>query len=408
MMCYDADKTVFSMLTKRWTSKPLATILWALAACWIVALVEGGACAASPPGGAWLTGEAFRARLDAVIPKVFWSGVPLRTVIRSLSSSQRIAILMDRRVDPEQPVDLTLDEVTVQTLLERITQPRELGWTPLGPVIYLGPAETAAILRTLSALRHDDVAKLPASAAAVFRRSEPLVWEDFATPRDVLGQLAQSVGIQIKGLDRVPHDLWAAADLPALPWVDRVTLVAAQFDLTFRIGAEGRLIELTPLPERVAVVRRYPGGRDPQRLAQQWAELVPDSQVKVVGGDVWVRGLIEDHERLAPVSGSKARVPPKRWAASRATAGKRPEVRFTVQSAKGPLDRLVGELGQKLGMEVKIDREALARAGISPQQTVAFSVKDATVEELFEAVLSPAGCTFRREGNVIVVLPASP
>jgi hypothetical protein len=37
---------------------------------------------------------------------------------------------------------------------------------------------------------------------------------------------------------------------------------------------------------------------------------------------------------------------------------------------------------------------------------VSFSVRDATVDELFEAVLSPAGCTFRREGKTILVVPA--
>jgi hypothetical protein len=393
------------VLAKRSISQSLATIRWALLACWIVASAEGGFAGPKPDTG-WATGETLQARLDAVIPKVFWSSAPLRSVVRSLSTTQRIAILIDRRVDPEQPVDLSLDDITVRTLLEKIAEPRELGWTRIGSVIYLGPAETAAILRTLSALRHDDVAKLPAAAAAAFRRSEPLAWDDFATPRELLSQLAQSGGIAIESLDRVPHDLWAAADLPALPWVDRLTLLAVQYDLTFRIGTDGRSVELTLLPDNIALVRRYPGGRDPRRLAEQWAELVPDSQLKVVDGEVWVRGLVEDHERIASASGGKPRGQAKRAASPPATPGKRQQVRFTVQNAKGPLDRLLGELGQKLGMEVKIDREALAKAGISPQQTVAFSVKDATPDELFEAVLRPAGCTFRREGNVIVVLPA--
>lgn len=396
------------MVAKRSISKTLATMRWGLAACWLVASAPGGIFAGSPPGVVWLTGEALQARLDALIPKVFWSGVPLRTVVRSLSTNQRIAILMDRRVDPEQPVDLSLSDVAVRTLLERIAEPRGLGWTQIGSVVYLGPAETAAILRTLSALRHDDVAKLPPGAAAVFRRSEPLAWEDFATPRELFGRLAQAAGRTVAGLDRVPHDLWAAADLPPLPWVDRLTLLAVQFDLTFRIGDDGRSVELTPLPETIALVRRYPGGRDPQRLAQQWAEQAPESQVKMVGGDVWVRGLLEDHERLASTPGSKTRIPPKRPATPRGAASKRQEIRFTVQNAKGPLDRILAELGQKLGMEVKIDREALARAGISPHQTVVFSVQDATVDAVFEAALRPAGCTFRRDGNVIVVVPASP
>ena len=225
--------------------------------------------------------------------------------------------------------------------------------------------------------------------------------DDFATPRELLSRLAESAGIRLEGTEQVPHYLWSAADLPALPLVDRLTLIAVQFDLTFRIAADGRSMELVPVPDRVALVRRYPGGRDHEVLAQRWSQLAPESQIKVVGGEIVVRGLVEYHELLGASQQATARRLPKP-----PSTAKRREVRFTVQNAKGPLDRLVAELAEKLQVEVRIDRDALERAGISPSQTVSFGVKDATVDELFEAVLSPAGCTFRREGKTIVVVPA--
>lgn len=373
----------------------------------LVGLSLARGVAAEPwPRAVWLTGDALQARLDTVIPKVFWSGVPLRKVIRTLSATQQIAVLIDRRVDPDQPVDLTLGAVTVEGLLQQVAEDRGLGLTRIGAVTYLGPAETTATLRTLATLRHDDVAKLPPGAAAALRRSESLAWDDFAAPRELLGRLAESAGMRLQGIQQVPHDLWAAADLPALPLVDRLTLIAVQFNLTYRIAADGGSIGLEPVPERVAVVRRYPGGTDPEQLAQRWSELAPDSQVKVVGSDVYVRGLVEDHERLSSASRGSGRARPKRPSASRPSAPKRGEIRFTVQNAKGPLDRMLVELAQKLEVEVRIERGALEAAGISPSQTVSFSVKDATADELFEAVLRPAGCSFRREGKVIVVVPA--
>jgi hypothetical protein len=258
-----------------------------------------------------------------------------------------------------------------------------------------------ARLRTLALLRQEDAAGLPEDAEETLSHARPLAWDDFATPRDLLRGLAEASSIRLEGLEQVPHDLWAAADLPALSLVDRFTLVAVQYDLTFRIAADGRSMNLVPVPDRVAVVRRYPGGREPEQLAQRWARLVPDSQIKVVGDEVFVRGLLEDHERLKVSPRPSARKP-----SSRSSASDRQKVRFTVQNAKGPLDRLVAELAQKLQIEVRIDREALAQAGISPTQVVSFSVRDATVDELFEAVLSPAGCTFRREGKTILVVPA--
>lgn len=375
---------------------------------WVAVAVLAGLIVRGARGAtsesSWLTGRTLQTRLDTVVPKQFWAGVrqaPLRKAIQTVATTQRVAILVDRRVDPDRPLDLSLSDMTVGDLLHRIAEDRGLGLTRLGPVTYLGPPDVAARLRTLALLRQDDVARLPEEAEDAFSRAEPLAWDDFATPRELLRRLADSAGVRLDGLDQVPHDLWAAADLPALSWVDRFTLIAVQFDLTFRISSDGRSVQLVPIPDRVAIVRRYPGGSNPGQLAQRWSQLVPESQIKVVGDDVFVRGLVEDHERLKATPRASARKPSKRPS----SVGKQ-TVRFTVQNAKGPLDRLVAELAQKLQVEVRIDRDALAEAGISPSQEVSFSVHEATADELFEAVLRPAGCTFHREGKTLVVVPA--
>ena len=67
---------------------------------------------------------------------------------------------------------------------------------------------------------------------------------------------------------------------------------------------------------------------------------------------------------------------------------------------------MLEQLAASVGLQLKIDREALGEAGISLQQPVSFSAQEATLEELFEAVLAPAGCTFRRQGNVLEIRPA--
>lgn len=348
-----------------------ATARWA-GACLLAVTLCRGVCAQAPKS-TWLTGRALEDRLNAVIPRAFWSAMPLRNVLHTVSTTQGVAILADRRVDPDRTVSLTLNDATVAELLERIAKDHGLGMARLGPVTYLGPPAVAARLRNLALLRQQDVARLPANAAKRFRHSEPLAWNDFATPRELLSRLAESADVAVEGLEQVPHDLWAAADLPSLPLVDRLTLVAVQFDLTFRIAADGRSLELTPVPEHLPAARRNPGGKDSQQP--------PD--------------------RTGASPHAAKRTPPKR------SSPPGQELRFTVQNAKGPMDRLIQELAQKLQVEVRLDRDALQQAGVSPNQIVSFSVKDATIEELFDAVLSPAGCTFRREGKVFVIVPAA-
>jgi len=331
---------------------------------------------------------------------VYWSDTPLREAVYNLARSRRVAVLLDRRVDPNQRIDLQLQDVSVEAILRHVAASRRLGVSRVGPLFYLGPARFTSQLRTLVELRREEVRGLPRAAAAKYVGTGPMQWDDFATPRDLLARLAAENGIGIFGLEQVPHDLWAGGDLPPLALVDRISLVAGQFDLTFHVVGDGDGIRLVPLPDEVAIVRSYPGGPNPERRASQWAALLPESQIRLVGERIFVKGLLEDHERIT------ADERPSRWSRPRPGVRGRGEKRITVREAKGPLGPVLEQLAQRLQLELKIDREAMRRAGISLDEQVSFSVREATYDELFKAVLGPVGCTFRRRGNVIEVMPA--
>ena len=251
----------------------------------------------------------------------------------------------------------------------------------------------------LSALREEDARRLPESAARRFSQLKPFKWDDLATPREVLKQLAKQNGIELANLELVPHDLWAAADLPPLSLADRLTLVAIQFDLTFSISADGTVVSLAPLPERVAVVRNYPGGADPAATARSFARLAPAAEIKVARGRVFVRGLVEDQERIArPHHADSPSKPPAHEGLS--------NKRFTLTVTKKPVGTLLGQLAKQLNLELEIDQPALDRAGISLDRLVSFSVKEATADELFRAAARPAGLAVHRHGSTVEVAPA--
>ena len=186
----------------------------------------------------------------------------------------------------------------LRAAFEKIARSRGLGVSLLGPVLFMGPPEAAARLRTLAALREEDVRRLPAAAAGEVTRTEvhDLGRSGHAARTD--GRTGRRKRREMAGLELVPHDLWAAADLPPLSWTDRLTLVAIQFDLTFAISADGTAVRLAPLPERVAMVRSYPGGADPEATARKFAALAPGAEIKLAAGQVYVRGLVEDQERI--------------------------------------------------------------------------------------------------------------
>ena len=331
---------------------------------------------------------------------VFWSGNPLRSALRGLSQAQRVAVLIDRRADPGQKLDLQLDRVPLETAFREVAGNCHLGVSLLGPVVYFGPPEASRRLRTISALRLEEIRQLPAATGRTFLQPRRIAWNDFVTPRALLTQLAEENGLELIGLDQVPHDLWAAADLPPLSLIDRLTLIAVQFDLTFEVAPGGRGVRLVPVPDDVGLVRKYPGGRQPDETAEKFAALAPNARIKVVGSDIFVKGLVEDHQRLT----SPPR-PPQHAAGDPPVDIERIRIdKLSVQEV--PVGQLLEQLAARLKLDLRIRRNAFQEANISLQQLVSVNVENATVDELFQEIAESAGLRYCRRGTVVEISPA--
>ena len=321
----------------------------------------GGADAADGPH--WATGAALQKALSQEIG-VLWSGNPLRQAIGRLSRAQRVAILVDRRVDPGQTLDLKLDSVPLETLLGKIAEHCGLGVSRLGPVFYLGPVQAANRLHSLAGEVGKNVRRLPSATQRKFLQTKPLVWDDLTSPRDLLVDLGQENGVKLSGLEQVPHDLWAAADLPPLSLVDRLTLVAIQFDLTFTIAADGTQIDLTPIPASLST----PTNDRPQPAAP--------------------------------------RMPPKRAAAAKPSAPNETLIK-RLEVKQKPLGPVLRDLARQLDLEMKIDEPAIRAAGISLDQLVSATIENATIDELLRNLLKSTGLTFHRRQKTVEIVPVN-
>jgi len=347
----------------------------------------------------WVTGAALQRQLASPVDIVFGDS-PLRQSLSDLSRSQNVAIVTDRRIDPDQRLHVRLTGVPLSEALEEIARERRLGIAQLGPVAYLGPPEPASRIRTLAALRETEARRLGNKAARRFLARASMRWGDFATPRELLAQLAKQAGITIDGLDRVPHDLWAAADLPPMTWIDRVTLIANQFDLTFAIRDADR-IELVAVPNRAAIVRDYPGGADPKATAERLGALLPNAEVKVVDQRVSVRARLEDHLRITS-AGRSSPATSKPGPAATAAASVRIS-RFAVKDQ--PLASVLEQLAKKLRFELRLDREALQKAGVSPDHRVSAELENTTLDAILRELLRDTSLDFRHTGNVVEIIP---
>jgi hypothetical protein len=324
-----------------------------------------------------------------------WSGVPLRDALASLSKAQRIAILLDRRIDPGQPIEFTANRVPFDTVLERVADKIGAGVSWLGPIAYLSPPGAASRLRTLAALRAADARALPKDKRAMFQREARLSWETLAEPRGLAAALAAEAKVEIESLELIDHDLWPAADLPPLSWTDRLTLIANEFDLTFEI-VDTSHVRLVAIAGPVVLERAHPGGKQPETLAAKWRALAPDAQIEVAQGKVVVRGRVEEHELLTQ---SKKPKP----------APTTPGVElYTLRVQAQPLSAVLDTLRERAAQELLVDEAALRQANLNLDVRVSFSVERATFDELLAAALKPAQLTFHREGNAYKIVPASP
>lgn len=196
-----------------------------------------------------------------------WQGQTLRRALQGLATTEKVSLLLDRRVDPGQTIDGNFAGSLDQRISALASQ-LNVGVSVIGRVVYLGPATVTRRLATMVELKRLEVGKRAPELARRLAHSQPFSWEDLDTPQDLVARLCQEAEIQTANLDQIPHDLWAGNQLPALPVSQRLTLVLAGFDLTYKYDKARNRLEFISLPTRPALTRRYTLRGKPALVAQ--------------------------------------------------------------------------------------------------------------------------------------------
>ncbi len=344
-----------------------------------------GVCAED--ASSWRTGEDFRRQLDSTVG-FQWEASPIREGLRGLATNQRVAIWLDRRVDPEYEVDLAVSDSTLDEALQRVGSSIGGGVSYVGAVAYLGSQPVTAKLATLAALRRDEVKLLPTAARIRFAENSAWTWEELATPRELLSELAQQANTKVLNIDQIPHDLWPAGDWPAMPLTDRMTLLLAGFDLTFDIARDGSAIRLTPMPAEAVIERSYSPRGSLNAAESAVAAAFPGVGVKKAAARLAITGTFEEHEAIDRLLRGE---PVRRVETTPGT--KLFDLRVENQSI-GAIIKAVAD-SEKLQLQV----DPALRAKL--QQLISLDVKQLTLDELLDRALKSTGINHRIEDGVL-------
>lgn len=171
-----------------------------------------------------------------------------------LGRSTNQAILIDRRIDPDQPIKLARNDATPVEIVAAVADSLGLAVVHVGPTLYIAPPGAAARMEQQLALQTAAARRLPTTQSRLWSGRSALAWNELAEPRMLVGELAGREKFSVRGLELVPHDLWAAAELPPLTRVERLTLLLAPFDLSWCYEEEGRAIVIVPSPAEQGAV----------------------------------------------------------------------------------------------------------------------------------------------------------
>src|SRR5262245_16522724 len=72
-----------------------------------------------------------------------WGDRPLRSGLERLTQAYGVAVFLDRRIDPDQPITISVHAQPLEDALRSIAKLAKSEIAQLGPAIYIGPPDAA-------------------------------------------------------------------------------------------------------------------------------------------------------------------------------------------------------------------------------------------------------------------------
>ncbi len=323
-----------------------------------------------------------------------WEEVPLRDGLMRLAQTQRVAIFLDRRVDPDQSMKMKFSDERLEVGLKRIAAQLGIAMARVGDVIYLGPQETASRLPTVAELQSQFAKSSGYPEAVKLLDRKKYGWPKLSTPEELLTEVAAKHSMRWNNLDVViKHDLWPAVDFPPMKATEYITLILAGYHASYRFNKtdDGVAMQLIPIPDELSLTRVYPYAGDHDEAIEKIQQLFPEVKVQSDGKrKLAVTGPQQVQDQIGTLL---------RGGTARSTVVMQGDKRYTLNIEQLPLGPVLKALEQQLGTTFEVPggmEEALSKR-------ISFSVKTVDVTGLLDAVFEDTDFTYEIQEKKIVV-----
>lgn len=331
-------------------------------------------------GVKWKTGSDLAKALRAPLDRT-GNDKPVGESLTALGRATGVAMLLDRRVDPNQVVSIDAHGISLGDELKRLSNSLQLGVGTIGPVQYFGPPATAARVEALSELRRREASS---SGHKAWLKTAPSGWDDLAEPRELAQAIAADAGAKINNPEAVPHDVWAAWSGPPLSHADRLTLILAGFDLTFALRDDGSEVQIVPAPEQLAFERTYEVTGTIASVSNELKRLLPDVKVQASSGkSIRVTATAEQHAKVVDLLSGKPTT-----TKSVVVPG---EKVYTFKAENQLIGVMVQTLAKERGLKVQASEAIVEKL----KQRGTVEVEKASFEAALKKVLDPVGIKYK-------------
>ena len=326
------------------------------------------------------------AGLDAAV-QASWTQVPLGDWAERASRIAGLPVIIDRRLDPAFPITLDCRGEPLHDVLDRVAAMVGGQVEVLASSVRIGPLSVAGLASAAEQARDAELASLPPALRRTAHQRAAWTWPTAARPRDLLATTAREAGLELDGLDAIPHDHLPAATLPMLSLAERLDLVLAHYDRRIAWTAGGA--EVVPLdagmtardhaPRPAAASQLEPGPRPepkpkPKPKAQATAQPQPQPQRK----------------------------PTPRPLANPTTTRETFSLRLAA-----PLDQALAAVAARLSLDLTIDAPSLAARGIAPGEIARVDVREVSRAELLDAIVAPFGLAWSINAGTLRVFASA-